>query len=150
MSLATLTLSIFSPSSASAASKHFMISSLISRNTQMKETHRGGLLNSRSTGWKLTRVKCWRMSQLFPLVASSLYFLISITTPWPPYMDSWEFFLSGKPVKCHSLQTFFWRQNGIAAKISDLHHHSTVHHAVGGFQAAMDFGLTGVQVRHAL
>ncbi len=46
--------------------------------------------------------------------------------------------------------TFPGREDGVAAKVGDLHHHAIVHHAVGGFQPAVNADVTGEQVRHAL
>ncbi len=46
--------------------------------------------------------------------------------------------------------TFPGREDGVAAEVGDLHHHAIVHHAVGGFQPAVNADVTGVQVRHAL
>ncbi len=46
--------------------------------------------------------------------------------------------------------TFPGHEDGVAAEVGDLHHHAIVHHAVGGFQPAVNADVTGVQVRHAL
>lgn len=46
--------------------------------------------------------------------------------------------------------TSAWSQDGVAAKVSDLDHHTVVHHTVGGLEATVNCNVTGVEVRHAL
>lgn len=38
----------------------------------------------------------------------------------------------------------------VATKVGDLHHHATVHDAVGGLEATVHLDVAGVEVRHAL
>lgn len=41
-------------------------------------------------------------------------------------------------------------KEGVAAKVSDLHHHAIVHHTVGGLEATVHLDVTGMEVGHAL
>lgn len=41
-------------------------------------------------------------------------------------------------------------EEGVAAKVGELHHHTVVHHTVGGLEATVDLDGTGMEVGHAL